>query len=317
MKYQTLFCLVAIGLMVGTVSADTLLKYLDEDTADEAVSEGTNAIWTTLRNDVGDVNVDGVSTQTYIGIASYSTPVETYDILRRLCYGFNTSSIPDGAIISSAKLGVYPRASFNALNNQNLGVTGFAPAAANDFVAGDYDSFGNVRYADDVAYASVPVNTAYLNISFNSAGIANVSKTGYTNFMLRLSSDIDNSNSTLTWLASSVSGFRIYDYTESVGKEPFLEIVYSTAVSPVASFTIPKTFLRIPNSVTVTDTSTNTPTSWAWSWGDGTANSTTQNPTHQYLKRGKWDIILTATNAGGSGTSAATSVRVAGYENYT
>lgn len=87
--------------------------------------------------------------------------------------------------------------------------------------------------------------------------------------------------------------------------------------SPVASFTINRNPVRIPQSITVTDTSTNTPTSWQWAWGDGTANSTTQNPTHTYTKRGKFDIYLTATNAGGSGTTAtATSVRVIGYENY-
>jgi PKD repeat protein len=86
---------------------------------------------------------------------------------------------------------------------------------------------------------------------------------------------------------------------------------------PVASFTINKNLLRIPNTITVTDTSTNIPTSWDWQWGDGTANSTTQNPTHTYTTRGKFNIYLTATNAGGSGSTAtATSVRVVGYENY-
>ena len=94
--------------------------------------------------------------------------------------------------------------------------------------------------------------------------------------------------------------------------EPFLTL----DTVPIASFSLNKNYLRIPNSVTATDTSTNTPTSWQWSWGDGTANSTTQNPSHQYLKRGKCDIVLTATNAGGSGTTGATSVKVVGYENY-
>jgi len=94
--------------------------------------------------------------------------------------------------------------------------------------------------------------------------------------------------------------------------EPFLTL----NSAPVASFTLNRNPTRIPNSITATDTSTNTPTSWEWSWGDGTANSTTQNPSHQYLKRGKWDIVLTATNAGGSGTTGATSVKVVGYENY-
>jgi len=96
--------------------------------------------------------------------------------------------------------------------------------------------------------------------------------------------------------------------------EPFLTLAPPSA--PVASFTLNRNPTRIPNSITATDTSTNTPTSWEWSWGDGTANSTTQNPSHQYLKRGKWDIVLTATNAGGSGTTGATSVKVVGYENY-
>jgi PKD repeat protein len=90
-----------------------------------------------------------------------------------------------------------------------------------------------------------------------------------------------------------------------------------TEMTPTASFTTSRNFIRIPNSITVTDTSTKTPTSWEWSWGDGSVNSTTQNPTHQYLKRGKFDIYLTATNAGGSGSTAnPTSVKVVGYENY-
>jgi hypothetical protein len=99
--------------------------------------------------------------------------------------------------------------------------------------------------------------------------------------------------------------------------EPFLTLVVTGGgpSKPVASFTTDKSMIRIPNIITCTDTSTNTPTSWEWSWGDGTANSTTQNPTHQYKQRGKWNIILTATNAGGSGTSGATSVRIVGYDN--
>jgi len=98
----------------------------------------------------------------------------------------------------------------------------------------------------------------------------------------------------------------------------WLNVSAGAAVSPpVASFTVDKTTIRFPNIITCTDTSTNTPTSWEWSWGDGTSNSTTQNPSHQYTKRGKWDIYLTATNAGGSGSTAtATSVKVVGYENY-
>ena len=124
------------------------------------------------------------------------------------------------------------------------------------------------------------------------------------------------------WIEAETSGKTNCDWIvvrKRVATEPFLTLAVAGgggASAPVASFTVNKNMVRIPNNITVTDTTTNTPTSWAWSWGDGSANSTTQNPTHQYLKRGQWSIILTATNAGGSGTSSATNVKVIGYENY-
>jgi len=97
----------------------------------------------------------------------------------------------------------------------------------------------------------------------------------------------------------------------------FLLTIPLVLAAPVASFTTSKNFLRIPNPISVTDTSTPTPTSWNWSWGDGTANSTTQNATHTYAKRGKFDIILSVADFnGGSNTSAPVSVKVVGYENY-
>jgi PKD repeat protein len=91
--------------------------------------------------------------------------------------------------------------------------------------------------------------------------------------------------------------------------------ISSGVTAPVASFTVDHTLVRIPQVVTVTDTSTNTPTSWQWAWGDGSANSTFQNGVHQYAKRGNWNIIMTATNAGGSGTSGSTTIRVIGFQN--
>lgn len=90
----------------------------------------------------------------------------------------------------------------------------------------------------------------------------------------------------------------------------------SSATLPVVAYTISNTFVRFPNTITVNDTSLNTPTSWEWYWGDGTSNTTTQNATHQYTKRGKWNITLTATNSAGSNTSDATAMRVFGYETY-
>jgi len=113
-------------------------------------------------------------------------------------------------------------------------------------------------------------------------------------------------------IALNASNSAGYNWSTQV---TFINVSYSAAVAPVASFTKSATVLRIPKVLTVTDASTNTPTSWAWSWGDGTANSTTQNPTHLYTKRGIFTINLAAANAGGTGIATAQTVRVVGYEN--
>lgn len=86
--------------------------------------------------------------------------------------------------------------------------------------------------------------------------------------------------------------------------------------APVSSFTVSKNIVRFPGKITATDSSTNTPTAWNYSWGDGTwTNGTTQNPTHQYVKRGWWTVTLLSSNAFGSNTSTTTTkVRVYGYD---
>lgn len=50
-----------------------------------------------------------------------------------------------------------------------------------------------------------------------------------------------------------------------------------------------------------TDLSVNSPTSWVWNFGDG-GGSTIQNPLHQYINQGVYDVRLIATNAQGADT---------------
>jgi PKD repeat protein len=98
-----------------------------------------------------------------------------------------------------------------------------------------------------------------------------------------------------------------------------MEITYTPAAggsAPVSSFTVNRPISRIPQVLTFTNTSTNTPTGWNWSWGDGTwTNGTTNNPTHQYQKRGIFPVFLLSSNAVGSNTSATQNIQVVGYEN--
>jgi PKD repeat protein len=71
---------------------------------------------------------------------------------------------------------------------------------------------------------------------------------------------------------------------------------------PVADFVGTPTSGRAPFTVRFTDRSTNNPTSWAWAFGDG-GTSGLQNPPHEYANTGFFSVTLTATNAGGSGST--------------
>ena len=66
--------------------------------------------------------------------------------------------------------------------------------------------------------------------------------------------------------------------------------------APVADFTFETNALK----AIFTDTSTNSPTSWKWNFGDGSAEDTSQNPTHTYGAAGTYEVTLTATNVSGA-----------------
>ena len=100
--------------------------------------------------------------------------------------------------------------------------------------------------------------------------------------------------------------------TNSAGSDSVIRtlVVSAPVPVPVASFTASADSGVAPLLVDFTDTSTNAPTSWSWNFGDGTALVTTQNPSHTFNAGGVFSVRLTATNAGGSDTSAVFTVTV-------
>ena len=78
-----------------------------------------------------------------------------------------------------------------------------------------------------------------------------------------------------------------------------------TPPRPVADFNGTPTSGTAPLAVQFTDLSTNSPTSWSWSFGDGGV-STQQNLSHTYSSAGRYNVSLTAANAGGSNLTMKT-----------
>nr|MDO8113258.1 PKD domain-containing protein [Candidatus Sigynarchaeota archaeon] len=86
-------------------------------------------------------------------------------------------------------------------------------------------------------------------------------------------------------------------------------ILVATNLIPSASFTGTPTSIIAGQSVSFTHTGNNgnTPATYQWSYGDGTANGTTENPTHQYNTAGTFTVILTIVDADGDNNTFAQS----------
>jgi len=79
----------------------------------------------------------------------------------------------------------------------------------------------------------------------------------------------------------------------------------SSEAPPLAMFMKNYGIVIFPVPIQFTDASSNTPTAWNWSFGDG-RYSNDQNPLHQYVKRGRWTVLLNTSNAAGYTTNTST-----------
>ena len=88
--------------------------------------------------------------------------------------------------------------------------------------------------------------------------------------------------------------------------EDYAVTLVANASPPAVAFTA-SPLTTCSGTVQFTDQSTGAPTGWRWDFGDNTG-STQQNPAHTYAAAGTYAVALTATNANGSSTSAATAI---------
>ena len=281
----------------------------------ERANSGSGESFSSLRNGAG-TGTNSSSPYLTLGIRSSNNNIaNTYDLFKRNVFLFNTSELPDNAIINNVTFSVWSSSASlfkNQLGSATYGITGIDPITPGIVSQNDFQRFTATRYSDtDIPQTNI-ANYNYNNWIFNSAGIAAISKTGWTNVAVRTKWDIDNDTAGLTWLPyQNATLITLYGTENHVGKEPTLTIRYSlpqTPISPVANFTaIPKTGTA-PLAVQFTDTSTNLPTVWNWSFGDGQWFNTTagesRNATHIYASTGNYTVNLTVTNIGGSDTES-------------
>ena len=218
---------------------------------------------------------------------------------------FNTSPIPDGATINGVTFTYYNGAkSTVSWLSSGIEIINFTPINATSYTIGDWSKTGRVILSQNMSIANTTEHD-YNNLIFNSQGLANINKTGYTTIMLTSTEDAYLINVSASGsYAPGVEGYWAIAYTFPI----YLNITY-TEPAPSSSFTVDYTGGISPLLVNFTDTSTNTPTVWKWYDGDTLFNST-QNPQYVPFTTGNHQIRLNASNTGGGTNTSVTWINV-------
>ena len=179
-----------------------------------------------VRSGSGTTSDDSGTTVT-IAISADSDSGTPWDAMRRGIFGFDTSSISDNNLISSATFSIDGSGRSN-FYSQSVVIDRRVPATATALANDDYNIAGwdGVEQASNrITVASWSI-TVYNDFTLNAAGLSNVNKTGVSWLGVRLSGDFDNSEP--SWLSvtdASVTG-NSADQTGTT-QDPKLVIVHT------------------------------------------------------------------------------------------
>lgn len=168
-----------------------------------------------------DVGIAGTYTQEDLFIQYYYCDGD-YD-LERAFLPFDTSSLPDNAIIESAKLKLYvtDKDSGACIEGDKLCVVQTSQASVTSLSTDDFNEVGDVK-GGEISLSSIQPYE-YIEIQLNESALNWISKSGWTKIGLRYESDINESAPTdwrcALWISASE-----WDYPS---ERPQLIVTYS------------------------------------------------------------------------------------------
>ncbi|MCI5195498.1 MAG: PKD domain-containing protein [Candidatus Electrothrix sp. AW5] len=217
---------------------------------------------------------------------------------------FDTSSIPDSAVVLSAKL------ELTRGGNGGSNPFGTHGTAYIDIKKGDFGDSAALQKSDfqapaDAEQVAVIANqgesgTGY-TVTLDPSALTSINSTGRTQMRLYFSLDDDNDG------GNDYAGFYSGD-NSNAARRPRLFVTYSEhteeiEILPAAAFSLSCSGLSCDFNDQSTD-SDGSIASWFWDFGDSNS-STEQNPTHTYTAAGFYTVILTVTdNDGGVHTTS-------------
>jgi hypothetical protein len=225
--------------------------------SDGYVQEKTDVeTWATKHDNTAGTTATHNSAALYVDIYSSATNAKWYNIIRSWIQ-FDTSSIPDGACITSATLSLY---GVDKGDPAAWGIKGniFAatPASTTTLVVGDFDQCAlaaPVAFSSDITYASWST-TGYNDYALNAAGIANILDDGTSAFSWRESAydAISASGTAPAYSASKEAWLGAKSSEAGTEYRPKLVIVYLGAqIDTLAATSITTTSATLNGNVTL------------------------------------------------------------------
>lgn len=204
-----------------------------------------NATWATVRS-----ATSGTADNTSTTAAVYTEPGYWFG---RVFLPFDSSALPDGATIVSAKVRVYVDAVLGDNDNDGddfIRLVESTQASSTGLVNGDFDQLGTTALANDIDITSISAG-GFIEFILNSTGLALLNDTGYTKFGLREGHDI-NDNPTGT----GITGIRI-NTSDNASNDPELVVAYTvggtnyTLTADAGSFSITGTAANLERNLKV------------------------------------------------------------------
>ncbi|NTW33159.1 MAG: hypothetical protein HGB12_11125, partial [Bacteroidetes bacterium] len=224
-------------LPVFTDATSTFYPDSDPETTtfDGTVGRGSvNETYSTLRNGNGNGTLayDNQTSLPIFGLWNSVTTNQFSEHYRGL-FLFNTSSIPDDNIISSATLSLYYCGiSNNLLGEVDIHIAGAVTASNTGATISDYQNTPHTSFGE-ITFANFISSQAYKDFTLNANGLSNISKTDVSKFSTQSEWDINN-NFTGTW-STGDKYTRAYAYhADETGSDKDPKLVVNYTVPSVA-----------------------------------------------------------------------------------
>jgi hypothetical protein len=224
--------LIPDSVVMATTSTFYPDAHPETSSVDGYIFRGIQGTWSEVRTGAGTQAVDDATTSG-IGLSS-GTESPKYVSLRRGCVFFETSALPDNAVITSATLSLYGESKVDDNNWQpNINVYNVITGSNTSLSTADYlyTNYGSTAYSTSITYNGWSTS-GYNDFELNSTGRAAISLTGITKFGIR-NANYDVANNAPGWGGwLTPSRLNWYSAEQGAGYKPKLAVTYYIITSP-------------------------------------------------------------------------------------